>query len=164
MAAIGDQGATTPELVDMLGRGQMFWTSSASQVYAEPARLLELGWIKAEKRPAKTRSRTLYRLTPAGRRALQRWLREPAGFPKLQHHAAVRVFAGDLVDDAEIVASLQRLRADLAEMREVVATNVERAPLLPHRTRYALLLQDLGRRLIETHEEWLDAVEEELRG
>jgi hypothetical protein len=34
------------ELVEMLSRGQMYWTSSPSQVYAEPKRLLALGWIE----------------------------------------------------------------------------------------------------------------------
>jgi DNA-binding PadR family transcriptional regulator len=162
LAAIGERGASTPELVEMLSRGQMYWTSSPSQVYAEPKRLLALGWIEAEKQPGKTRRRTVYRLTDSGREAVREWLRSPAGFPRLQHEAAVRLFAGDMIDDAEILASLQRLRDDVAEMSEVVARNVARAPGLPHRTRYMLLHQDLGRRLLQAHAEWLDAVEREL--
>lgn len=162
LCAIGEQGASTPELVEMLSRGRMYWTASASQVYAEPKRLLALGWITSEKRPGKTRSRTVYRLTDAGREAAREWLREPAGFPRLQHEAAVRLFAGDMIGDDEILASLERLRADIAEMREVVARNVARAPSLPHRTRYMVLHQDLGRRLLDAHADWLDHVEREL--
>src|SRR5690242_16748996 len=113
LAAIGENGASTPELVDMLGRGHMFWTSSPSQVYAEPKRLLALGWITSEKRAGRTRRQTVYRLTDAGREAVRAWLREPAGFPRLQHEASVRLFAGDMIDDAEILASLRRLRADI---------------------------------------------------
>jgi PadR family transcriptional regulator AphA len=162
LAAIGEYGASTPEIVEMLSRGQMFWTSSPSQIYREPSRLLRLGWITAEKQPAKTRSRTLYRLTDRGREALREWLRTPAGFPKLQHHAALHVFAGDMIEDEEIVASLQQLREDIDQMSAVIATNIARAPSLPHRARYALLLQDLGRRLLDAHADWLDAVEREL--
>jgi PadR family transcriptional regulator AphA len=162
LAAIGEHGASTPEIVEMLSRGQMFWTSSPSQIYREPRRLLRLGWITAEKQPAKTRNRTLYRLTDRGREALREWLRTPAGFPKLQHHAALHVFAGDMIEDEEIVASLQKLREDIDQMSAVIATNVARAPSLPHRARYALLLQDLGRRLLDAHADWLDAVEREL--
>jgi PadR family transcriptional regulator AphA len=162
LAAIGEYGASTPEIVEMLSRGQMFWTSSPSQIYREPSRLLTLGWITAEKQPAKTRSRTLYRLTDNGRQALREWLRTPAGFPKLQHHAALHVFAGDMIEDEEIVASLQKLREDIDQMSAVIATNIARAPSLPHRARYALLLQDLGRRLLDAHADWLDAVEREL--
>jgi PadR family transcriptional regulator AphA len=162
LAAIGEQGASTPELVEMFSRGHMYWTSSASQVYAEPKRLLALGWITSEKAPAKTRSRTVYRLTDAGREALRGWLRRPAGFPKLQHEACIRLFAGDMISDADILRSLRRLREDLEEMERVVERNIARAPLLPHRERYQLLHQDLGRRLVRAHAEWLDAVEREL--
>lgn len=163
MAAIGDHGASTPELVEMTSRGHMFWTSSPSQVYAEPKRLMALGWVTSEKQPGKTRRRTVYRLTSEGREALREWLRAPAGFPKLQHEASIRLFAGDMIEDEEILASLQQLRTDIARMHEIVATNVARAPSVPHRTRYALLLQDLGRRLLDAHTEWLDGIERELR-
>jgi hypothetical protein len=74
----------------------------------------------------------------------------------------VRLFAGDMIGHEEILASLHRLRADIAEMREVLAGNVARAPALPHRTRYMLLHQDLGRRLLDAHADWLDDVEREL--
>jgi hypothetical protein len=82
----------------------------------------------------------------------------------LQHEAALRLFAGDLIEDEEILASLDKLREDLAHMSAVIATNIARAPSLPHRARYALLLQDLGSRLLQAHADWLDAVERELRG
>lgn len=162
LAAIGELGASTPEVVDMASRGTMFWTASPSQIYAEPKRLLELGWISAEKQPAKTRSRTVYRMTPDGREALRQWLRAPAGFPKLQHEASFRLFAGDLIEDAEILASLQKLRSDIAEMTAAVERNIARAPSLPHRSRYLLLQQDLGLRLLRAHSDWLDTVEREL--
>jgi PadR family transcriptional regulator AphA len=162
LAAVGEMGASTPELVDMLGRGYMFWTSSPSQIYAEPKRLMALGWITSEKQPGKTRNRTVYRLTPEGREALRDWLRAPAGFPKLQHEAAVRLFAGDMIEDEEILASLKQLRTNIEQMSAIVATNIARAPSLPHRARYVLLLQDLGRRVLQAHADWLDAVEREL--
>jgi DNA-binding PadR family transcriptional regulator len=162
LAAIGEHGASTPELVDMASRGTMFWSSAPSQIYAEPRRLLALGWITSEKRAGKTRNRTVYRLTAEGREALRDWLRAPAGFPKLQHEASFRLFAGDLINDEEILASLQRLRADIEEMSRLVKTNIDRAPSLPHRTRYLLLQQDLGRRLLQAHTDWLDNVEHEL--
>jgi DNA-binding PadR family transcriptional regulator len=140
----------------------MFWTSSPSQIYAEPKRLLALGWITSEKQPGKTRSRTVYRLTAGGRAALRDWLRAPVGFPKLQHEAALRLFAGDMIEDTEIVASLQKLREDIEQMSRVIATNIARTPNVPHRARYAVLLQDLGRRLLDAHTDWLDHVENEL--
>src|ERR1700757_3090396 len=124
LAAIGDRGASTPELVDILGRGQMYWTSAPSQIYAEPKRLLALGWITMTKEPGMTRRRNVYHLTPAGREALCDWLRRPVGFPRLQHQAALHVFAGDMIDDHEVLESLQQLRHEIHEMRQVVALNI----------------------------------------
>jgi PadR family transcriptional regulator, regulatory protein AphA len=162
LAAIGEQGASTPELIDMFGRGGMYWTASPSQIYAEPQRLRMLGWITSEKAPGKTRSRTVYRLTPKGRKALRQWLRRPVGFPRLQHEASIHLFAGDLLNDDEIVASLRKLREDIRAMSAAVDANIARAPMIPHRTRYLLLQQDLGRRLLQAHADWLDEVEREL--
>ncbi len=105
------------------------------------------------------RNRTVYRLTTAGREALREWLRRPAGFPKLQHEASFRLFAGDMIEDEEILASIEHLRADIERMSAAVGTNIARAPSLPHRTRYLLLLNDLGRRLLQAHIDWLDTVE-----
>jgi hypothetical protein len=47
-------------------------------------------------------------------------------------------------------------------MSAVIEANIARAAALPHRRRYALLFQDLGRRLLEAHSDWLDEVEREL--
>lgn len=164
LAAIGERGASTSELVEMASRGTIFWTSSPSQIYAEPKRLLTLGWVTSQKQPGKTRNKTVYCLTPEGRESLREWLRAPAGFPKLQHEASMRLFAGDLISDAEILASLHKLRTDIAEMSAAVEANIARAPNLPHRARYLLLLNDLGRRLLEAHAAWLDNVERQLSG
>jgi DNA-binding PadR family transcriptional regulator len=163
LAAIGESGASTTELVEMLSRGHMYHPSSPSQVYAEPKRLLALGWVTSEKHPGKTRNRTIYRLTDAGREALRAHLREPAGWPRIQHDAAQRLFAGDMLTDEEILVSLEKLRTDVEEMRAIVETNVARIPLIPaRRARYASLLQDLGRRLVQAHADWLDEVQREL--
>jgi DNA-binding PadR family transcriptional regulator len=148
----------------MLSRGRMFFTSSPSQVYAEPKRLLALGWVESGKQAGKTRDRTVYRLTDAGRDALRAHLRQPAGWPRIQHDAARRLFAGDLLEDAEILTSLQQLRDDIAALEEVVEVNIARIAQIPHRARYARLLQDLARRLLAAHSSWLDEVERELGG
>ena len=163
LAAIGESGATTTELVEMLSRGRMYHPWPASQVYAEPKRLLALGWVTSEKVAARTRNRTVYRLTAEGREALREHLRAPAGWPRIQHPAARRLFAGDMITDEEILTSLRKLRADIDEVRAAVETNVARIPRLPERRqRYARLLQDLGRRLVDAHSDWLDMVEDEL--
>ncbi len=131
LAAIGDHGASTPELVDMAGRGDVFWSSSPSQVFTEPKRLLRLGWVRAAKQRATTRNRTVYHLTPAGRGALTDWLRAPSNFPRLQHEAAIRVFAGDMIENQELLESLRGLHEDLDRMSQTLELNLQRVSRFP---------------------------------
>src|SRR5437763_1169952 len=148
----------------MASRGDVFWTSSPSQVFSEPKRLLGLGWVRAGKQRAKTRNRTVYHLTPEGREALTDWLRAPSRFPRLQHEAAIRTFAGDMIEDRELLASLKSLHEDLDRMSDALELNLRRASRFPHRARYIHLEQDLARRLIAAHRDWLALIERELTG
>ena len=163
LACIGEGGATTPEIVDMAERGESYlWTAAASQVYAEPKRLLRLGYVEAAKQPGKTRSRTRYTLTNAGRAALREWLARPSSFPRLQHEAAIRMLAGDMIDPEVLVESLRGLREETVVLEAGMPEIAERAKLVPHRTRYLLLQLRLIARLLEAHRLWVDEVEEAL--
>jgi DNA-binding PadR family transcriptional regulator len=163
LAVVGRGGATTPEIVDMAARGApFFWTSAESQVYAEPKRLLELGYLRASKTQGITRSRTRYELTEAGHEALRDSLAQPAGFPRIQHEASVRLLAGDLIGDDVIVSSLEGLGTEIASLEEKLAALEERALLFPHRAKYLALQLRLARRLLDAHREWVREVSEEL--
>jgi DNA-binding PadR family transcriptional regulator len=163
LALIGDGGAAPHDLVDMVRRGgRLFYAAAPSQLYAEPKRLAELGYVAARKVPGRTRERTLYTLTDRGREALRAWLAQPSPFPRIQNEANIRLLAGDMIDDATIVASLTAMRAELDELEELVAEAEAVMPTVPHRARYLRLSFSLARRLIKTHREWLDEIEAEL--
>jgi PadR family transcriptional regulator, regulatory protein AphA len=163
LALIGEGGAAPHDLVDMVRRGgRLFYAAAPSQLYAEPKRLAELGYVVAHKAPGRTRERTVYALTDRGREALRGWLAQPAPFPRIQNEANVRLLAGDLIDDATIVASLTAMRAELDELEELVAEGEAAMPSVPHRARYLRLSFSLARRLIAAHREWIDEVESEL--
>ena len=163
LAAVGEGGASTPELVDIAHRGApLLWTSAESQMYSEPKRLSNLGYLRSRKEPGKTRSRTFYTLSAKGRRALTRWLATPAPFPRIQHEAAIRLLAADMVSDATTAAALLPLRTEIDRLEQLVSESVERAHALPHRERYLLLQLSLVRRMLEAHQDWLDEVEQVL--
>jgi PadR family transcriptional regulator, regulatory protein AphA len=163
LVLVGRGGAGPHDLVRMMRQGRVYWTASESHWYSEPKRLAELGYLGAEKQPGKTRERTHYTLTPKGENALRAWVATPASFPRIQHEAVVRVLAGDLVDDAELLESLGGLRAEIGDLQTRLNTAEEMAATLPHRERYLRLVHSLGRALIRVHEEWLDEVERELK-
>lgn len=163
LALIGEGGASAHDLLDYVRRGgPAFWTSAPSQVYAEPKRLERLGWVSATAQPGKTRSRRVYHLTDAGRLALQNWARRPVPYPAIRDQAHVRLLAGDMLDDAEIVASITSMRPQLEAVEALLAESEQRALDLPHRTHYLLLAQSLGRHLVAAYHAWIDQVEREL--
>jgi DNA-binding PadR family transcriptional regulator len=163
LALIGEGGAGASELAQMVRQGSpLFLSAARSQVYAEAARLEERGFVTSRVEPGRTKPRTVYSLTVAGREALRAWLAEPAPVPKVQNEASLRLLAGDLLDDAAIVASFAAMRPELDRMEELLAEMEEQAPRVPHRERYLKLMHDHARRTIDLHRRWIDEIEDEL--
>jgi PadR family transcriptional regulator, regulatory protein AphA len=67
LALVGRGGAGPHDIVRMMREGAIFWTTSESHYYAEPRRLATLGFLQARTEPGRTRPRTHYELTDAGR-------------------------------------------------------------------------------------------------
>jgi DNA-binding PadR family transcriptional regulator len=164
LAIVGDGGSSTPELVEMASRGApFFWSRAATQAYDEPRRLERLGYLTSHTEPARTRPRRVYKLTAKGRQVLRAWLREPAPFPRIEHEANLRLVAGDLLDDAEIVESLTAMRAELDRHQQLIDRSLDGIEQrLPHRALYLRLDYSLAQRLIDAHRAWIDDVEREL--
>jgi DNA-binding PadR family transcriptional regulator len=160
MAVIGRDGASGPELVQMASGGApFFWTGAGSHVLRTARRLADDGYLRTRSEPAKTRPRTVYELTPKGRRAMREWLAAPSRFPVIQHEAAIRLFASDLGDMEQVLASLRALRDQLPSLEALIDLHAQRADAIPHRTQALRLNHALARRLIDAHRAWIDEVE-----
>ena len=164
LALVGERGAGAHDLASMMARSPLYWDAAPSQWYAEPKKLAAEGYLKAAIQPGRTTARTHYTITAKGRAALRRWLAQPARFTRMQNEAAVRLLAGDMIDDDTIVASLTALHAELDRLEASLADSERIAESIPERGRYLLLSHRLGHRLIEAHRAWIDEVEEELGG
>lgn len=101
-------------------------------------------------------------LTAAGRRALGDWLAAPSGFPRIQNEAHLRLLAGDLVDDAAIVASFRAMLPELDRLECSIDEMEAQLDRVPHRKRYLRLNHRYARALIALHRDWVSAVEREL--
>lgn len=144
--------------------GQVYYAVAPSRMYAEPKRLEELGYVRSEKRPGKTRERTFYTLTDRGRDALRAWLLEPPAFPRIQNEAVAKLMAGDVLgDDEQLLETLTALRREIDAQQAKLDGARERLPALPHRRKYLLLIHELGEGFLQLQRDWLDAVEAELR-
>ena len=160
MAVIGRDGASGPELVQMAGGGApFFWTGAGSHVLRTARRLTDDGYLSTRTEPATTRPRTVYQLTDKGRDAFRAWLAEPSEFPRIQHEAAIRLFASDLGDIGAVLASLRALRDELPRLEALIEFHEQRADTIPHRAQALKLNHSLARRLIDAHRAWIDDVE-----
>jgi DNA-binding PadR family transcriptional regulator len=163
LALVGDGGAAPHDIVRMMRRGRMYWTAPDSQYYAEPKRLERSGHLRSRKEPGRTRERTVYELTAAGRKALRAWLATPASFPRIQHEPVVRLLAADMADEADVAAGLRGLREEIAGMyADLDEAEAVAREQLPARARYLALNHRLARRMLDAHVQWLDEVEREL--
>lgn len=162
LALVGEQGAGAHDLEAMLGRSPLYWSAARSQWYSEPKRLARLGLLAAERRPGKTTPRVHYTLTDAGRRTLRARLAEPARFTRMQNEAALRLLAGDLLDDHTILSSLRPLGDEIDRLDAQLTESEHRARQIPHRARHLLLSHRLARKLLDAHREWLDELEAQL--
>ena len=71
-----------------------FWPVPHTTFYAEPERLADAGYL-IKHRETEGRRRKLYRITDAGRQALEEWVNAPeASPPQLRDEATLKVFLG----------------------------------------------------------------------
>jgi DNA-binding PadR family transcriptional regulator len=159
---VGREGAGPHDIATMLGRSPLYWSAAPASYYSEPKRLERLGHLHSTKQPGRTRPRTHYTLTETGLGALREWLALPARFPEIRNEAAIRLLAGDLIDDAAIVESLRGLGAQIDALEAQLDDSERRAGAIPHRARYLALSHRLPRKLLQAHREWVQEVTDEL--
>jgi PadR family transcriptional regulator, regulatory protein AphA len=163
LALVGNGGAGAHDLVQMTRQGgPVYWGGAPSRLYSEPKRLAKLGYLNATTEPGRTHARTVYRLTPQGREALQSWLATPAHFPRIKNEAHLRLLAGDLLTDDQILESFRGMLPELDELEAVVEAMYAQADRVPARTRYLRLSHAYARKLVHLHREWIADIEAEL--
>jgi DNA-binding PadR family transcriptional regulator len=162
LALVGREGAGAHDLLRMARRGRMLDWAGESQYYVEPKRLARLGYLEARREPGKTRERTVYTLTDQGLDALRAYARTPVTFTPVKSEPLLRLLLADLVGEDVTRESLATLRDDVADLRARLDDAERSAVLLPHRTKYLLLVTGFLRRLLELHLDLVDEVEREL--
>lgn len=89
-------GEATPYELKGMVQGSVgnFWSLQHAQVYSEPERLAQAGYLD-EERERSGRRRKRYRLTDKGRARLERWRAEPsAGLTELRDPGLLQLFFG----------------------------------------------------------------------
>jgi DNA-binding PadR family transcriptional regulator len=133
-----------------------FWNFPHSQLYAEPSRLAELGLL-SEERETDGRRRRVYTLTPAGRTALDEWLREPTGEqPQIRDTGLLKLFFGERLSAGELVAlaraqeEAHRTRLAVYEAKQLEIEAPQHAATLRAGLRFEQLFVDFWREIAES--------------
>jgi PadR family transcriptional regulator AphA len=95
-----------------------FWPRAERKVYDEAKRLVAGGYARSTDESTGARPRTVYHITPKGRRALAQWLSAPSAPPKLESEALVRVFFADS-------ANIDDLRRTIDEVADAARSQIE---------------------------------------
>jgi DNA-binding PadR family transcriptional regulator len=103
---------STYELAQQMDRslGRM-WPRAQSKLYEEPKKLVAHGLARASQEQVGQRSRTVYAITAAGRRALAAWLREPGAGPVLEFEQLLKIFFAENGTKTDALATLAATRA-----------------------------------------------------
>ena len=98
---------------------EYFWPRAETRVYAEAKQLAALGLAKSTEGHVGRRRRTSYRITPAGRRALQAWLARPPKPVALEFEALIKVYLARLGTKDDLEATVDAVAADASFMLAV---------------------------------------------
>jgi PadR family transcriptional regulator AphA len=127
-------GEATPYRLKQMVAGSVgyFWTLHHAQLYTEPERLAEAGYV-SETREETGRRRKLYSLTAKGRTALDEWRSEPTSeLAELREPALLKLFFGanpQRLAAAQVDANRRRL----AEYEAIRGSLPDDAPSGPRR-------------------------------
>lgn len=114
--------AITPVVLGLLAKGprsgydikavvdrstRFFWAASYGQIYPELRRLEAEGLIEGEDSPTGGRRRRVYKLTPAGRKALVEWLVGPTITIELRDESLLRLFFADALPQEQALMLLE---------------------------------------------------------
>ncbi|GAC1685164.1 MAG: hypothetical protein PVS2B1_04920 [Candidatus Dormibacteraceae bacterium] len=129
---------STYELAKQMRRNlHYFWPRAESNLYAEPLRLVSGGWAKARSVPVGRRPRSVYSITAKGRRALEKWLGEPAAGPRLEAEPLVKFTFAEHSTKESVLDNLRSFRNDAktrqAEMRTIFDEYLHEADQFPER-------------------------------
>jgi PadR family transcriptional regulator, regulatory protein AphA len=106
------------ELAQQMRRGMdLVWPRAESAIYEEPKNLVAHGLARVSKRPAGRRTRAVYAITPAGRRALERWSKTEPSVPEFESEALLRVFFAEQARRAEVLAAIESIGRFGADVR-----------------------------------------------
>jgi DNA-binding PadR family transcriptional regulator len=136
-----------------------FWAASYGQIYPELRRLTDEGLVEGTHSPTGGRQRTVYKLTPKGRKALKRWHEQPPEVYELRDEGMLKLFLAGAVDPGR-AAEIARQRAEHAAGIAEQLREVERLAEGKDKAAYAVLRSGIA--CNDFFAEWFEGIAREL--
>ena len=152
---------TTYELAQQMDRAlSRFWPRARSKLYEEPKKLVIHGLARASTETVGRRPRTVYSITPKGRRALAQWVPTPSGGPVLEFEALVKVFFAEHGSREDLLRTLEGARQWVreleAETADIPLSYFEGRGNFPERLPWLLLAGEFLSRFNDAVTEWAE--------
>ena len=149
------------ELAQQVDRSlRHMWPRTKRQLFEQPKLLVRAGFATAARDSVGLRRRTVYSITPAGRRALRDWMAQPGRSPALEWEALIKVFFAEHLDNEQLLGHLRGIRdsaaASLTAYIESVTDSIARGFPFPDRLQLSLLVTKFFMDYIVTIERWAD--------
>lgn len=106
------------DLAKQLKRWALIWPRAERGVYNEPKKLVEHGLATAKVVFNGRQQRSVYTITPAGRKALVRWLAEPSAPPQFESEALVRALFAPSGSKDDLLGAIRSLRDYAQALRD----------------------------------------------
>jgi len=109
-----------------------FWQATHQQIYRELARLEGAGWIDGSAVEGARGRKRVYKVLPAGRAELERWLATPQSPDPVRQNLMVRLRAEAVVGPTDLADEVERLREiHLRNLRNYLEIEARDFPLGP---------------------------------
>src|SRR4029453_7315958 len=152
---------TTYELAQQMQRalGQ-FWPRAQSKLYEEPKKLVAHGLARASSEMVGKRPRTVYTITPKGRRAMAAWVPTPGDGPVLEFEQLIKVFFAEHGTKENLLATIASVRR-FVDDRFIASRDIPRGYLdgrgpFPERLPWLLLSGQFLTEFLLAVERWAD--------
>ena len=124
LTALVEQPSSGSDLAGRFDRSiGYFWHATHQQIYRELARLEDAGWLESLPPETGRGRKKVYRVLPAGRKELRRWVAESQDPKPLRDELMVRMRAEAVVGPTHLASDVQRRLAlhqdQLALYREI---------------------------------------------
>ncbi len=142
------------------------WPKSERLLYSEPKKLVERGYATTYQEKSGNRTRNVYEITTAGRKALEEWTSSPTESPRFEVEALLRLLFADHGSKEDLHRALGELESDIGEhhqaIMELMASYLDGGHPFPHRTHLSVLFATFQIELFRTIERWVEFARDEI--